>query len=95
MDKDPNKRIDELQRELDELKVLFFKNKFPTTEIWDKDVRFNRGFLAKGTVGFYTKVPIAQYGAITAPTGGATVDAPARTAINDIRTFLTAIGLTQ
>lgn len=37
--------------------------------------------------------PAARQSAITAPTGGATVDTQARTAINDIITALEAFGL--
>lgn len=39
------------------------------------------------------KAPAAQQTAITAPTGGSTVDAEARTAINAIITRLEAYGL--
>lgn len=42
----------------------------------------------------YGVTPIVQGAAITAPTGGATVDSPARTAINSIRAALTAFGIT-
>lgn len=49
---------------------------------------------AGGKVGLYGETPVTQAGAITAPTGGVTVDAEARTAINSIRTALTNIGVT-
>lgn len=39
--------------------------------------------------------PVVQAGAISAPSGGATVDAESRTAINLIRTVLTNFGITQ
>jgi hypothetical protein len=42
----------------------------------------------------WTRVSSSPSAAITAPTGGATVDAEARTAINAIRTVLTAQGIT-
>jgi hypothetical protein len=38
-------------------------------------------------------VPVGTQSAITAPTGGATVDAEARTAINAVITLLEAFGL--
>ena len=45
-------------------------------------------------IGFFNAVPIIQVSAISAPTGGATVDAESRTAINSIRTALINLGLT-
>ena len=45
-------------------------------------------------IGFYNKTPVVQAGAISAPSGGATQDAEARTTINSIRTALTNLGLT-
>ena len=45
-------------------------------------------------IGLYGITPVIQASAITAPTGGATIDAEARTAINSIRTALTNIGIT-
>ena len=45
-------------------------------------------------LGFFNKTPIVQVIAISAPSGGLTQDAEARTAINSIRTALTNLGLT-
>ena len=45
-------------------------------------------------LGFFNKTPIVQVSAISAPTGGSTIDTEARTAINSIRTALTNLGLT-
>ena len=45
-------------------------------------------------LGFFNKTPIIQVSAISAPTGGVTQDAEARTAINSLRTALTNLGLT-
>jgi hypothetical protein len=44
-------------------------------------------------LGFYNATPIVQGAAIADPTGGATVDAEARTAINDLISRLEALGL--
>lgn len=45
-------------------------------------------------IGFYDVAAVGRALAIGAPTGGVTIDAEARTAINSIRTTLTAIGVT-
>lgn len=46
------------------------------------------------TVGFYSATPVAQASHIANPTGGATQDAEARTAINAILVVLENLGLT-
>ena len=45
-------------------------------------------------LGFYSATPIVRQSAITKPSGGVTVDASARSAINDIIDKLKAIGIT-
>lgn len=50
-------------------------------------------FLRVAKLSASTKAPAAQQTAITAPTGGATVDAESRAAINAIITRLEAYGL--
>jgi len=52
------------------------------------------GTAADQKIGFFGTTPVVQASAISAPAGGGTVDAEARTAINTIRTVLQAIGLT-
>jgi len=52
------------------------------------------GTTATEKFAFWGATPIIRPAAITAPTGGATIDAEARTAINTIRTRLTTLGLT-
>ena len=55
------------------------------------------GFLAGvgQKLGFYGTTPVARQAAITAPSGGATIDAQARTAITTIISRLQTIGLTS
>lgn len=45
-------------------------------------------------LSLYGVTPVVQASAISAPSGGLTVDAEARTAINSIRTALTSLGIT-
>lgn len=45
-------------------------------------------------IGFFGKTPVVQISAISAPSGGSTIDTEARTAINSIRTALINLGLT-
>jgi hypothetical protein len=45
-------------------------------------------------IGFYNVAPVVQAGAIASPTGGATNDVQARTAIDAIRVALINIGIT-
>lgn len=45
-------------------------------------------------IGFLGHAPVAQQGAVTTPSGGATVDAESRTAIGQIKTALQNLGLT-
>ncbi len=80
--------LNQLRKELDELKSNFYKDNFTSNQSFRKDVSF------LGKIGFYNKTPIAQPTAIAAPAGGATIDSEARTAINSIRTTLTNLGLT-
>ena len=44
-------------------------------------------------LGFYGNMPVSQQGAITDPTGGLTVDSPARSAIASILTALRNLGI--
>lgn len=80
--------INQLRKELDELKSLYYKDNFSSSQIFRKDVQF------VGKVGMYGKAPISQQAAITSPSGGGTIDSQARTAIDSIRTVLTNIGIT-
>lgn len=45
-------------------------------------------------LAFFNATPVVQQAAITSPSGGATIDTQARTAIDTIRTRLASYGLT-
>ena len=52
------------------------------------------GTAADQKIGFFGKAPVVQQGAISSPSGGATVDTQARSAINSIISVLQTLGLT-
>lgn len=94
-------KIQQLEKELNDLKGLFFKDNFSDLDIFRKKVEFKSdvtlGTSLKATtdkLGFYQEDPVAQQSTFTAPTGGGTIDAESRTAINAIKTILTNVGLT-
>ena len=64
-----------------------------------RNIQFGRttgskfGTAADQKAAFYGATPVVQAGAISAPSGGATQDAEARTAINAIRTAIKNFGI--
>lgn len=91
-------RITQLENELRELKAEFYKNNFPQQQVFVKDVLF------KGTATYTSLNPTTSFGLgvtpavrqanILNPSGGATVDAEARSAISSILTVLDNFGFT-
>lgn len=81
------KELDDLKREFDNLKREFdsLKNSFSIPSEIDRAFRFRFKIV--------DKLAEAPQSAITAPTGGVTQDANARTAINSIITALENLGL--
>lgn len=102
----PEERNDfeNMKRELATLRDLFYKGDFPDKKVFYKKLVAEGGLdltgssisvgRSGGVVGLYGETPVAQAAAIPAPTGGATQDAEARTAINLIRSALSGIGIT-
>lgn len=92
-------RITQLENELRELKAEYYKNNFPQQQVFVKDILF------KGTSSFTSLNPTTSFGLgvtpavrqsnITNPTGGATQDGEARTAINSIISVLDTFGFTN
>ncbi len=95
-------RVDELNKELRELKDVYYRNNFTSTQVFTKDVEFQGA-------GKFTKIkmdkfglglePIARQSAISAPSGGGAsstdaIDVSARNTINSIRSVLSAFGFT-
>lgn len=58
------------------------------------DIGTRIGTTSSQKLSFHGVTPVAQASAISAPSGGSTIDAEARAAINSIRTVLTNKGLT-
>lgn len=82
-------QVARLQQQVAHLTDVYFRTHFV-----DKDVFTNPVYLPEKTAFFGSQTLVSKQAAITAPTGGTTVDSEARTAINTIRTRLQSLGLT-
>lgn len=102
-------QIDELNRKLDRVLAHYEQENFADRMVLYRALQLkdknqitvldsgNNGIKIGSTgskVGFYNTTPVVQAGAIASPAGGATVDGPARAAIDAIRVALTNIGIT-
>lgn len=84
-------------------KVIFDKSVYFNSKFYLKDgSTISLGATTGGLIGltgekigFLGKTPVARQSAIISPSGGATQDSQARTAIDSIRTVLTNFGLTS
>lgn len=87
-------RIQQLERQINQLSNVLssiLQNSTATKIYFKNQVQFD----AQGQVGFFGANPVKKQAAITAPSGGATVDSQARTAISTIITTLQTLGLTS
>ena len=96
--------FNKMKQDLKNLQELFFKGDFPDRKVFYKKLVAEGGLdltgtpmsLGKsgGTVGLYGATPVSRATAISSPSGGATVDSQASTAIDSIRTAIKNIGIT-
>lgn len=104
MTQEERQQFNQMRQQLETLKDLFYKGDFPDKKIFYKTLVAQGGLslagspisigTTSGVIGLYGETPVVQAGAITSPSGGATVDSQARTAIASIITALANIGIT-
>lgn len=94
---DTASKVDELNRRLSVLTDLYYRTHMIDKTVFSNKVVFNNdaqiGKNTSSKVGFYGKTPVDQLATISDPSGGATIDSQARTAINTIIDRLQEIGL--
>lgn len=88
MTPEEKQQFDQLVEKIDKFIDIYTRTHFIDKDVFVNPVYFN------GKVGFFKKTPIGQQAAITAPSGGVTVDSQSRTAINSIISTLQALGIT-
>ena len=96
-------QLDNLERKLDRLLIMYQQNFFIDKVVFDKPVTFRDTFSVESnsfalgnsasTIGFYSATPVIQPATISDPSGGANIDSEARTAINTLIDRLQELGL--
>ena len=87
--------FENIKIELAKLQDLFYKGDFPDKKEFYKLVVLRGGVSFTQTLmGFFGVTPVVRQEAVTNPTGGAVIDSESRTAIGQIKTALTNLGLT-
>lgn len=94
----------DLTTKFNHLNDLYFRQHFVDKEVFQNTVYCNNGIKggalglkigdSTGKISVYGVTPVVQAGAIASPSGGATVDSQARTAIDLIRTAIKNFGIT-
>lgn len=89
------KKLDEYVKKQDEFLDLYHRMFFIDRQVFMNKTYFKNDVYLPAKIAFFAgTTPKSQQTAITPPSGGATVDSQARTAINDIITKLQTLGLT-
>ncbi len=105
MTPEERKLLTDTAKTLNDFLDIFYKTNFIDKVVFEKRVILMRDIeiqnlngvkIGKSAdkLGVYGVVPVVQAGAITAPSGGATQDSQARTAIGSIITALKNFGIT-
>lgn len=82
-------------QKLDAFLDVYHRSHFIDKDVFSNKVYFRNDVYLPAKIAFFAGgTPVAQQAAITAPSGGATVDSQARTAISTIITRLQTLGLT-
>lgn len=96
MTPEEKKLLEDTAKKLDTFLDLYYKSHYVDKDVYANKVYFrNDVYLPTKTAFFGSNTPVAKQAAISTPSGGATVDAQARTAINTIITTLSSLGLTS
>lgn len=91
-------QVEQLQRQLDELRGEYYKDNYASKIVYRKDVEM-LGTFTQATVNPTTSfglgvTPAVRQSSIAAPVGGVTIDSESRNAINSILNVLDTFGLT-
>jgi hypothetical protein len=89
------KLLQDTVKKLDAFLDIYYRTHFIDKDVFNNKVYFrNDLYLPTKTAFFGSLTPIAKQSAISTPSGGATVDSQARTAINSLISTLQSLGLT-
>lgn len=110
MNQQEKKEFEDLKRDFEKLKNLFYIGDFPDKKVYYKKLVADGGLdllsdsivigKSTGTIGLFGGPAVVRQGAITSPSGGGAsstdaIDISARTAIGQIKTALQNIRLTS
>lgn len=95
MTPDELQKFNELVKKVDDFIDIYSRSHFIDKDVFNNKVYFrNDVYLPSKTAFFGSNTPASKQAAITTPSGGATVDSQARSAISSIITTLQSLGLT-